>query len=366
MKNNELQLETLIQGYQLSCQTEGKSAKTIEWYGAFLRRFAKFLQSCGMSTAVTGINRGHVRSFICHLQTEAKVPHTGVPLSPATVQGYVRALKAFFSWLEKEEYVASNPIARLPIPKAPTKIVSTFTSEDIERLIRACQQVENNSSRDLCILLLLLDTGVRVSELTSIEMQDVDIEEGYIKITRAKGSRERLVPIGSVARRLLWRYMSCGRPQPLVDRVTHLFLTGGGLPLTRNGVQQMVRRWGRRAGLRGVRCSPHTFRHTFAKNYLLNGGDIFSLQKILGHSSLASVRMYVNLFAADVKRQHQRFSPVDNLAVSISAACGRATALRVTGHQSSREDHMAMLPQRTERLLVGRLGHAGGDHLRGC
>ena len=76
----------------------------------------------------------------------------------------------------------------------------------------------------------------------------------------------------------------------------------------------MVRRYGRRAGIEGVRCSPHTFRHTFARNYLLNGGDIFSLQKILGHTSLASVRAYLNLFAVDIKAQHRRFSPVDNFA----------------------------------------------------
>ena len=78
----------------------------------------------------------------------------------------------------------------------------------------------------------------------------------------------------------------------------------------------MLRRYGQKASITGVRCSPHTFRHTFAKNYLMNGGDIFSLQKILGHSSLASVRVYLNLFATDVKKQHLRFSPVDNLAQS--------------------------------------------------
>ena len=91
--------------------------------------------------------------------------------------------------------------------------------------------------------------------------------------------------------------------------VPRLFLSDKGLPLTRNGIQQMIRRMGRKAGITGVRCSPHTLRHSFAKHYLLNGGDIFSL---------ASVRIYLNLFAADVKKQHQRFSPVDNLAQTSS------------------------------------------------
>jgi integrase/recombinase XerD len=166
------------------------------------------------------------------------------------------------------------------------------------------------------MLLLMLDSGIRVSEAVNIDLGHINLAEGYIKISGAKGGKERIVPIGSLVQRTLWKYMNNSRCQPLTEKVTRLFLSQKGLPLTRNGIQQMVRRCGSRAGLTGVRCSPHTFRHTFAKNYLLNGGDIFSLQKILGHSSLASVRLYVNLFAGDIKRQHQRFSPVDTFAAN--------------------------------------------------
>lgn len=114
--------------------------------------------------------------------------------------------------------------------------------------------------------------------------------------------------------KMLWKYINHYRPKPVTDRINSLFLSENGIPLLKNGIQQMLRRCGRQAGISGMRCSPHVFRHTFAKNYLLNGGDIFSLQKILGHSSLASVRNYLNLFSIDIKRQHQRFSPVDNMA----------------------------------------------------
>ena len=124
------------------------------------------------------------------------------------------------------------------------------------------------------------------------------------------------MPIGSLVQKMLWKYLHCYRPRPLTDKVTRLFLSDSGLSLTKSGIQQMLRRLGKQASIRGVRCSPHTFRHTFAKNYLLNGGDIFSLQKILGHSSLASVRVYLNLFATDIKILHRRFSPVDNLAAT--------------------------------------------------
>ena len=142
-----------------------------------------------------------------------------------------------------------------------------------------------------------------------------------------------MVPIGSLVQRSLWKYLNCHRPKPLTETVTRLFLNDNGLPLTKNGIQQMLRRAGRRAGIQGVRCSPHTLRHSFAKHYLLNGGDIYSLQKILGHSSLASVRIYLNLFAADIKKQHQRFSPVDNLALApnMSPILRTAKALKRQG-----------------------------------
>lgn len=244
------------------------------------------------------------------------MPRSDAPLSPATVQGYVRTLKSFFSWLEREGYIIANPMTRIPVPRAPMKVIDTFTADQIGKLADVCQRSNGNGYRNLSILLLMLDSGIRVSELTAIDLGDVNLSEGHIRIVGAKGSRERIVPIGSLVQKSLWKYINYFRPQPLTLAVTKLFLNDKGLPLTKNGIQQMLWRHGRRAGLIGVRCSPHTFRHTFAKNYLLKGGDVFSLQKILGHSSLASVRIYLNLFATDIKKQHQRFSPVDNLAAN--------------------------------------------------
>ena len=314
MNTNVLQLDHLIEGFKLSCATEGKAAKTIEWYTCYLVKFRQFLESRRMPTDVAQINRDHIRAFIRYLQTEARCPRSDKLLSQATVQGYVRTLKAFFSWLMREEYLANNPMAGIPVPKASTKIINTFTDDQIAQLAQGWQRPNGNNSRNLAILLLMLDSGLRVSEVTGISLDDVDLEAGQIRITMAKGGNERIVPIGSVVRRALWKYINYHRSRPLTDNVTGLFLSERGLPLTRNGVQQMLRRQANREGITGVSVSPHSCRHTFAKNYLLNGGDIFSLQRILGHSSLASVRLYLNLFATDIKKQHQRYSPIDILA----------------------------------------------------
>ena len=314
METSNLALEYLIQGFQLSCQAEGKSPRTVEWYTAFLLRFLKFLQSNSLPTILGYIDKGHIRAFIRYLQTEARTPRKGTSLSGHTVQGYVRTLKSFFSWVVREGYLESNIMAGIPVPKAPNKIINSFNAEQIASLAAACQRENSIGYRNLVMLMLMLDTGLRVSELIAIELDDVDLGEGFIRVRSGKGNRERLVPIGSVVLKLLWKYLNQSRPQPISEKITKVFLSFDGLPFTRSGVQQMLRRCGKRAGISGVRCSPHTLRHSFAKNYLLNGGDIFSLQKILGHSSLASVRTYLSLFAVDLKKQHQRFSPVDNMA----------------------------------------------------
>ena len=134
MNNEVLELQSLIEGFRLSCQTEGKSIKTIEWYVTFLNRFRGFLNSQDLSSRIGQISRNDIRAFIRYLQTEAKTPHGGKLLSAATVQGYVRTLKAFFAWLVQEEYIDSNPMIKIPVPRAPVKILNTFSQEQIIKL----------------------------------------------------------------------------------------------------------------------------------------------------------------------------------------------------------------------------------------
>lgn len=314
MKTSVLELQNLIDGFKLTCQTEGKSPKTTEWYISFLLRFLRFLKENKYPVGITSINRNHIRAFILYLQQDARVPHTGKHLSSSTIQGYVRTLRVFFSWAIREEHIESNPMTNVPVPRGSSKIINTFSNEQVAKLLDLCIRSNGHGQRNLSIVLLLLDSGIRVSELINIRLDDVNLAEGHIKIKVAKGSKERIVPIGSLVQKALWKYINCYRQTPMTTKVTGLFLADSGIPLTKNGIQQMLRRYGKQAGIVDTRCSPHTFRHSFAKHYLLNGGDIFSLQRILGHSSLASVRIYLNLFSVDIKKQHQRFSPVDNLA----------------------------------------------------
>jgi integrase/recombinase XerD len=268
-----------------------------------------------------GITPSDIRQFLVHLQTEVcvgdnnpRIPKTSRPLSPRTVHGYARTLRAFFYWLESEEYLEKSPMRKVKMPKVPTVVIKTFSEEQLNRLLSVIDRKTAIGYRDYCIVLTLLDTGIRLSELTGLTLPNLSMERGEFKVM-GKGAKERWVPFGATLQRVLWKYIHKWRPDPAHPDIQNVFLTVNGTALSGGSVTKLLAVYGRKAGLRGVRCSPHTFRHTFAKTYLMNGGDLFSLQKILGHTSLEMVRIYVNLVDEDVKNQHRKYSPLDRLGL---------------------------------------------------
>jgi len=317
MTGFNLNLVRLTESYALCLSTEGKSTKTITWYAANLKRFAQFLSDNHLPDSVDEIGKEEARRFISHLQTEVtrwenhSSIHDDKRLSAHSVQGYARTLKAFWSWLTDEGYITNNSMTSLKLPKTPRKVISTFSQEQIQKVLSAIDRKSSHGFRNYTMILLLLDTGIRLSELIGLQMDDIDFLQSFI-LAKGKGNKERVVPFGSQVRRTLRRYIMHFRPEPDSLRMNEVFLTEDGLPLKPRAVQSMLLRLSKKAKMSGVRFNPHRFRHTFAKTYLMNGGDIFSLQKILGHSSLEVVRIYVNLITSDILQQHRKFSPVDN------------------------------------------------------
>ena len=326
-------LDNLIDNYLQCCTAEGKSRKTIEWYEANLRRFSQFLKRERPDSSIADIGPPEARRFILHLQKDVRRWETNPfindtkGLSPHTIHGYARAIKAFWSWLLDEGYTLEHSMARLKCPRTPHKIIPTFSAEQIQRLLGALDPGAPTGFRDYAIILVFIDTGIRLSELVDLRLEDIDFGQSCF-LVNGKGNKQRVVPFGSQVRRALWRYLSTVRPDPESSQVSRFFLSRQGLPLRPRGVQSMISRAGRRANISGVRCSPHTFRHTFATQYLLNGGDVFSLQRILGHTSLEVVRLYVNLTSLDVSQQHRKFSPVDTMGLSVTRSRRRHTATR--------------------------------------
>ena len=327
--NSGTEIDGLLHGYQLCAATEGKSPNSTAIVTSSMRYLCDFLSCNGLSTDVTRIGTGELREFILYLQQKRCFSHHPYSkpqqrgLSGHTINTYMRSIRAFWSWLVEEEIIESTPFSKLKIPKPPKKIIAAFSPHQIESLL----SVMNGSAegyRGAVIVLTLLDTGLRVNELINLKMGNVWLEDGLVKVL-GKGNKERLVPIGKQIRKLLWRYINQYRPEPALPKLDNMFLTQDGRPLTKNRVDSIMKRYGLMAGLTGVRCSPHTLRHTFAINFLRNDGDVFSLQKILGHSSLEMTRRYCELANVDIKKAHAIASPVDNLVMERKLAVARNT-----------------------------------------
>ena len=315
---------TLLEGYQLCAATEGKSGKTIEIVTRSVTYFTRFLTAHGINTDAALVGRAEIRAFIHYLQQ--KKCFSGHPVTPPLERGlsshsiscYLRSLRSFFSWLTSEEIIEPNPFAKVKIPRPERKVIPTFSDGQIEQLLAVIDTSRALGYRDAVMILTMLDTGIRVSELCGIKLGDVWLNEGVFKVL-GKGNKERLIPVGRRLKKLLWHYISRFRPGSSLPGADFLFLTHDGRPLDKDRVDKIMKAYGRKTGLSGVRCSPHTLRHTAAVSFLRNGGDVFTLQRLLGHSSLEMTRRYCEMADVDVKRTHLVASPLDNLKLGRSA-----------------------------------------------
>lgn len=311
-------LSSLTDYYAVCNRCEGKSPKTIEWYTANLQHFRQYLINHRCSEKADQIDLQLLREYVLclmsrnryaghnHIQTKAD------PLSAATVHGHVRTLRAFFGWLTREGLVSKNPAEGLRPPKIPRKVVTVLSDEEIASILGSFSTTNPCDARNKTILMVLLDTGLRIGELIGLNMDDLRLDEGYLKVM-GKGQKERIVPIGNNAQRALQRYQFRFRPEPAGPHITNVFLSLYGQPLSANSMKLMFTRLAARSGV--ARIHAHLCRHTFATRYLMNGGDVFSLEQVLGHSTLEMVKHYTSLTSSHVRMQHQRCSPLDRLVL---------------------------------------------------
>lgn len=313
MDRSTLPLAQVSQHYFTSLRTEGKTPNTLRGYKEKLGRFVRWLNG-----TVADVTLERSREFVAHLQACEKwsgiafMPQTGAKLAPQTVANHVRVMKAFASWLYEEGYVSEHPLTRLALPKVPFRVIEVLTPPEVSRLLAAVNQRDDMADRDLAILVLFLDTGLRLSELISLRIEDLHFEAQWLKVM-GKGQKERVIPFGARAAQLLTRYVQRGRYDPLGR--PELFLGVDGESIGKNTIKMLFNRLRHRSGL--VRLHPHLLRHTFATSYLVAGGDVFTLQQILGHTTLEMTRRYVTLASTQVNLQHRRFSPMDQLNTPI-------------------------------------------------
>jgi integrase/recombinase XerD len=190
----------------------------------------------------------------------------------------------------------------------------TFSETELQAILKGIDTKTPLGFRVYTIVCLYVDTTCRLSEATGLDLEDVDLAAGRAKVM-GKGRRERYVFSGANLRKLIWKYVNLYRPEPASPSINNLFLTKDGRPLSRSRVEAIVRKYCLKAGLKGVRLSPHTLRHTACLMWVKKGGDLFSLQALTGHSSLNVLRGYVNLDTEAIQTVHRRYSPIDNLTL---------------------------------------------------
>lgn len=296
-------------GYELTLRSRHKSINTILDYK---RTYKKLLAYLVDDLTVDRITVRHLEGF---LASDPK-------LSGKTLNNYFIGLSSLWNWCVTEKMVPENILHKMEAPKIETKIIDPFTENDIHAIMRAVgksklyqrkgyKPAEHElPARDLnrAIVLTLLDTGVRASELCDLCYGDVDVDAGTLKVLHGKGNKERRTPFSARTAQALWKYLAQRKDIRPTDR---LFVTRTGAKMTRTELAKLMIRLGERSGVDDVHA--HRFRHTFAIMYLRNGGDPYTLQEILGHSTMEMVKKYLKLAQIDLDTAHRRASPVDNM-----------------------------------------------------
>lgn len=254
---------------------------TYKSYESDLRKFRDFMFSIDIR-AVQDITKTNLNAYLISLERKN--------YSVATISRNITSLKSYFHYLEKKHLIYENPAEELKLPKIEKKSPEVLSEEEVDMLL-AMPDVESlKGMRDAAILELLYATGIKVSELVLLEVEDVNLKLNFVRC--GEEEKERVIPFGSMARTALLKYLSEAR-ETMVDNEenTRLFINCRGGSLSRQGVWKMIKEYAHKAGIE-KEITPHTLRHTFAAHLIGNGADFKSVQEMLGHSDISTTQMY--------------------------------------------------------------------------
>lgn len=279
----------------------GASPHTISAYGGDLRAYLKFL--AGRSVDPLEAGRDDVIAFMSELQARQ--------MAPSTVERKIAAVKSFYSFLVREGLTTNHPTIDVALPKVPARLPDVVSITEVERLVTQPFPSGPVGYRDRAVLEVLYGCGLRVSELTGLDLLDLDLESGFIRVM-GKGGKERMVPIAGAALTALSEYLMHGRPFLRAKKAatrqdpSAVFLNVRGGRLTRQAVFGIVRTYGERAGLA---LHPHTLRHSFATHMLQGGADLRALQEMLGHADISTTQVYTHVDRGHVREEYLTTHP---------------------------------------------------------
>ena len=303
---NPLTLYQVIDGFMLSLNARRLSENTIRDYRTTINYLCEFIQS---NPPFEDLTKTQIQNFLASRSVSNK-----------TIFNYHIGLSALWTWAVNEEIVDTHIIRQIPRPKPEKSEIVPYSKDDIKRMLsnldrsrtymrrgkRIRGRVLNHINRHRAIILLLVDTGIRADELYNLMIHQTDFKNLQIKVW-GKGSKQRSIPISPHTSQSIWRYINT-RDDDHMGAYT--FTTKFNRRFTTDRLRRIIQNIGARSGVSDV--TVHRFRHTFAINYLRNGGDIYTLQRILGHSTMLMVQRYLAIAEADITAAHRKASPVAN------------------------------------------------------
>lgn len=277
----------------------GVSPRTLDAYGRDLRRLVEYAKRIGIEQ-VDRLTPANLREFVYDLKDQG--------LQATSIRRTLSGIRTYFSFLIAEGHVTADPTEQVEMPKTWRKLPGVLSRDDVEKILEAPEIGDRLYWRDKALLEFAYASGVRVSELASLKVRDVDLQEGVATVF-GKGAKERMVPIGRSAQRALDIYIRETRPNlAKKEGQGTVFLNAQGRPLTRMGIWKILRKHVKRAGVK-KRVTPHTLRHCFATHLLEGGADLAAVQEMLGHSDISTTQIYTHVDREYLRDVHKRYHP---------------------------------------------------------
>lgn len=331
MKNSSITLSQAISAYLLEAQARRLSTHTIADYTNTFRKLSEFLEHPERSGAeskdppLASITADHIVAFFAGLARPSApdgiAPRAARPIGRKQILNHHTGLSALWTWATREGYITEHIMRHVPRPRPERPAITPLSQADVKALLAVCDRSapyarpgqrpadysRPSAVRDRAILLILLDTGVRASELSDLRLRHIDLRNAAITVT-GKGAKTRRLPLGPIAAKALTRHIYINRADAGAN--DPVFLGRFGAAMNRDALLKLIYRLGERAGVPDVH--PHRFRHTFAIEYLRNGGNTRALQEALGHETLDMIRTYTRIAEADLANGHRIASPVEH------------------------------------------------------
>lgn len=309
-----------IQKFIESRELDNCTDKGIRTYRERLSYFVSWLELAHGIIHLEDLRLDHLRGWIAHLKKTTS-ERTKKPLSDRSVHSYGKALLVFCHWIEQEEMIEKPISTRFKLPKVEKKFIPTFSSEDVKRLLEACEEGDVSkpqlrkalTARNRAIVSLFLDTGIRLKELVGLRLRDID-KHSYVILVHRKGNKWQQVPVSRDGFKPLHVYLTKHRPILAKTNVAHkddpVFLGVEGEPLRYGGIEALFKRLKKRTGIDGKRVSPHNCRRYMATTQLRMGRSPLDVQRQMGHTTLDMTNEYASLTVEHLRQSHEMYSPL--------------------------------------------------------